>query len=96
MDKVLVVDDDPSIRKTLIRNLRRPGYTVLEAENGKEALEVVYNERPDVIVLDVMMPVMDGTTFCRILRSEPVNTLIYVIMLTGRAGGAVQGLDIGA
>ncbi|MBF0163481.1 MAG: response regulator [Magnetococcales bacterium] len=99
MSKILIVDDNErEIRRPLVRQLGRVfgSDKILEAENGQQALEVMEREHPMVILLDVMMPVMDGISTCRVLRSKPQFAGIYVIMLTGREGGLAEGLDIGA
>jgi two-component system response regulator MprA len=70
IDRVLVADDDKSIRESLVRALSLEGYTVTSASDGAKALEMIQAERPDVVVLDLMMPVIDGITVCRVLRAE--------------------------
>jgi len=92
---ILVVDDDPEIQQLLGYVLRREGYETVEALSGEEALKIVQRSAPDLVVLDLMLPGIDGFTVCerlRIARSVPV------LMLTGRAGEAdkVRGLDTGA
>ncbi|WP_242926746.1 response regulator transcription factor [Pontibacter vulgaris] len=83
--KILIVDDDPDIIELLHYNLTREGYEVAQAENGRKAIEVAKAFKPDVILLDVMMPVLDGIAACRELRhmSEFRNT--HIIFLTARA-----------
>ncbi|MCP1387643.1 response regulator transcription factor [Corynebacterium sp. TA-R-1] len=94
--KILVVDDEQAVRDSLRRSLRFNGYEVVLAEDGEEALEKIRTERPDLTVLDVMMPKMDGLEVCRVLREE--GDLSPVLMLTAREGVAdrVAGLDAGA
>jgi two-component system, OmpR family, response regulator MprA len=94
--RVLVVDDDPSVRESLERSLRFEGYDVFSARDGLEALETVAASRPDLVVLDVMMPRMDGLEACRQLRARGED--LPVLMLTARDGLAdrVNGLDVGA
>nr|CRH07478.1 putative Two-component response regulator [Candidatus Magnetococcus massalia] len=103
MSKILIVDDEPEqIRAPMKRQLRRAfrnrveDLKILEADNGKEALEIIEQEIPDVVILDVMMPVMDGVTACRNIRANPAYSHIYIIMLTGRDGGMAEGLEVGA
>lgn len=99
MAKILIVDDnEKEIRRPLARQLGREfGVTnILEAGDGQSALALVEREHPSVILLDVMMPVLDGISVCRRIRSQPRLTGIYIIMLTGREGGLVEGLDVGA
>jgi CheY-like chemotaxis protein len=81
---VLVVDDDAEIRAFLVNQLEGEGLTVRTAENGSEALHMVGQEVPDVILLDLMMPVMDGTTFLSKLRERSEWASLPVIVLTGR------------
>ena len=81
MAKILVIDDEQSIRDLLDRLLRRKGYYVVLAESGRKGLELFRRERPDVIVLDLKMPEMDGLTVLRQIRS--LNRSQPVIVLTG-------------
>lgn len=93
--KVLVVDDEKNIVNIIAYNLKKAGYEVITAYDGKAGYEKVVSERPDLILLDVMMPVMDGYEVCREIRKD-FNTPI--IMLTARAEETdkVLGLEIGA
>ncbi|MFV9507058.1 MAG: HD-GYP domain-containing protein [Oscillochloridaceae bacterium umkhey_bin13] len=81
--KILVVDDDPAIRNLLVRILQRDGYTPITANNGVEALECVARDAPDLILLDVTMPLLDGFAVCQRLKDNEVTALIPVTMLTG-------------
>jgi len=94
--RVLVVDDDAAVRQSLERSLRFEGYEVATAADGLAALEVISRDRPDIAVLDVMMPRMDGLEACRQLRARGDD--LPVLMLTARDGLAdrVSGLDVGA
>ncbi|HMA47540.1 MAG TPA: response regulator transcription factor [Frankiaceae bacterium] len=94
--RVLVVDDEPAVRESLERSLRFEGYEVTQARDGVEALEAVTQARPDLLVLDVVMPRMDGLETCRRLRARGDD--LPVLMLTARDGLAdrVSGLDVGA
>jgi len=94
--RVLVVDDEPAVRESLERSLRFEGYEVGSARDGVEALDAVSRDRPDIVVLDVMMPRMDGLETCRQLRARGDD--LPVLMLTARDGLAdrVSGLDVGA
>jgi DNA-binding response OmpR family regulator len=94
-DKVLVVEDEPTLLETLEYNLTRQGYEVYTAADGLTALEVAQQQRPDVIVLDVMLPGIDGFEVCRILRRE-MN--VPILMLTARAEEVdkIVGLEVGA
>ena len=85
---VLIVDDDPDILQTLGLCLSTEGYRVVMASNGEEALEVLKTERPDVILLDLMMPVMDGWQFVAELDARGLRTAPLLILSADRA---VQG-----
>jgi DNA-binding response OmpR family regulator len=94
-EKVLVVEDEVTLRETLEYNLARQGYEVSTAADGRAALEVARRERPDAIVLDIMLPGIDGFEVCRILRQE---MSVPILMLTARADEVdkVVGLEVGA
>ncbi len=93
--KILVVDDEKAIVDILVFNLKKDGYEVLVAYDGEEALHIVFEEDPDLVLLDIMMPKLDGFQVCRKIR-EKMNTPI--IMLTARAEEVdkVLGLELGA
>ncbi|MET7935646.1 response regulator transcription factor [Streptomyces sp. NPDC005322] len=93
---VLLAEDDRAIRQALERALTLEGYRVTAASNGIEALAAIHREQPDVVVLDVMMPGVDGLQVCRVLRAEGDRTPI--LMLTARVETAdrIEGLDAGA
>lgn len=95
-EKILVVDDDPAIRTSLRRALALEGYTVETAADGNIALSAIDTFGPDVVVLDLMMPNVDGLSVCRVLRSE--GNKVPVLMLTARTetSDRVAGLDAGA
>jgi two-component system, OmpR family, KDP operon response regulator KdpE len=92
---ILVVDDEPQIRRVLRATLTAEGYTIIEARDGAEALEKVRSERPDLILLDMNMPVLDGLQVCREIRS---GSEVPIIMLTVRSAekDKVRALDAGA
>jgi DNA-binding response OmpR family regulator len=92
---VLVVDDEPIVREVVVRYLEREGYTTLEAGHGDRARELVEQHRPDLVVLDVMLPGTDGLELCRWIRSR---SQLPVIMLTARGEEAdrIVGLELGA
>jgi two-component system response regulator MprA len=94
--RVLVVDDEPAVRESIGRSLRFEGYQVELAGDGHTALDAVLTRRPDVVVLDVMMPGLDGLETCRRLRIT--GDRVPVLMLTARrnVGDRVAGLDAGA
>ncbi|OFX14782.1 MAG: two-component system response regulator [Armatimonadetes bacterium RBG_16_58_9] len=86
--KILAVDDEKHIVRLVQVNLERAGYEVVTANDGKEALEKVASENPDLVVLDVMMPYMDGFEVLQNLRRSPATRDIPVIMLTAKAQDA--------
>jgi two-component system alkaline phosphatase synthesis response regulator PhoP/two-component system response regulator VicR len=86
--KILAVDDERHIVRLVEVNLQRAGYEVVTAFDGKEALEKVKSENPDLVVLDVMMPYMDGFEVLRNLKADPTTAEIPVIMLTAKAQDA--------
>ena len=86
--KILAVDDEKHIVRLVQVNLERHGYTVVTAFDGKEALEKVAAEKPDLIVLDVMMPYLDGFEVLKELKKDPDTRGIPVIMLTAKAQDA--------
>ncbi len=94
--RVLVADDDKAVRESLVRALTLEGYRVEAANDGAAALEMIRVGEHDALVLDLMMPVIDGLTVCRVLRSE--KNRLPVLMLTARSetSDRVQGLDAGA
>ena len=98
MAKILVVDDEEPILELLRFNLEKEGYQVYVAKDGQEALDRVEKEQPDLLVLDVMLPGMDGLEVCRILRLQPRFQQIPIIMLTakGEEIDTVLGLELGA
>ena len=95
MSKILVVEDDRNLLETIKYNLVKEGYEALVAVDGAEALEIARNEKPDLIVLDIMLPIIDGFEVCRIIRKE---MSVPIIMLTARTDETdrIMGLDTGA
>ena len=95
---ILVAEDSLVIRTVVRRHLEAQGYAVLEAEDGREALESCRKERPDVLLLDVEMPVLDGHRVLEALKADPELSLIPVVFLTGRTStdDVVAGLALGA
>jgi len=95
MKKILLVEDDESVRKALAYNLEKEGYKVRQTGDGAEALTLARENMPDLIVLDVMLPSLDGLSVCRILRKE---TEVPIVMLTARDSEVdrIVGLEIGA
>ena len=94
--KILVVDDEQAVRESLRRSLRFNGYEVLTANDGLEAVETVRAENPELLILDVMMPNMDGLEVCRTLRSEGWDRPILVLTARDGVSDRVSGLDAGA
>lgn len=94
--RILVVDDDRAVRESLRRSLSFNGYSVELAQDGQEALERITSDRPDAVVLDVMMPRMDGLQVCRHLRSTGDDLPILVLTARDSVSERVAGLDAGA
>ena len=94
--KILVVDDEQAVRESLRRSLRFNGYEVLTANDGLEAVETVRAKNPELLILDVMMPNMDGLEVCRTLRSEGWDRPILVLTARDGVSDRVAGLDAGA
>ena len=96
--KVLVVDDEPEAVELVEFNLRQAGYSVISAGDGAEALKKARSAPPDLIVLDLMLPEVDGLEVCKMLRRDPVTAAIPIIMLTAKAAeiDRVLGLEMGA
>ncbi len=98
LPRVLVVDDSPTVRKLVSMTLQRSGYEVVHAADGMEALSKVHNERPDLILLDVTMPHLDGLKVCRVVKSVDSTQSIPIIFLSGKDGflDKVRGRTAGA
>lgn len=96
--KILVVDDEQDAIELIEYNLEAAGYRVITAENGAEAVQKTRTTIPDLVVLDLMLPEVDGLEVCKILRRDPSTASIPIIMLTARASelDRVLGLEIGA
>ena len=95
---VLAADDDEDVLALVAFRLERSGYTVVQARDGQEALELALSRKPDLAVLDVMMPKLDGFELTRRLRAEEATSRMPIILLTARAQDAdvQQGFDAGA
>jgi DNA-binding response OmpR family regulator len=95
VDKILIVEDEPALLETLVYNLNRQGYQVESAVDGENAIQIARQTHPDLIILDIMLPKLDGFEVCRILRQE-MN--VPIIMLTARDEeiDRVIGLEMGA
>ncbi len=93
--KILIVDDEPRYVRLMEANLISDNYEVLKAFNGQQALEVVEKEKPDLVLLDVMMPILDGFTTCERIRKFSTVPII-VVTVKGEEKDRVRGLDLGA
>lgn len=98
MKSVLIIDDEADIREILAYNLKKEGFNVLTAEDGKSGIDLAKLHHPDIIILDVMMPEMDGIEVCQQLRSEEITKDILICFLTARSEdySQIAGLDAGA
>lgn len=94
--KILVVDDEESILKLVTFNLNKEGFQTITAGGGREAWEKIQKERPNLIVLDVMLPEMDGFSLCRLLRQENITAPILMLTAKDEEIDKVLGLEIGA
>ncbi len=96
--KILIADDEPHVLRSLEFVLKKAGFTIVTAENGELALEKALSERPDLILLDIQMPKMDGNTVCRKLRDDESFQSVPIIMLTakGQEAAKEQSFDSGA
>jgi DNA-binding response OmpR family regulator len=98
MAKVLIVEDEETLVRNLAEKLRGEGFSVLTANDGEEGLERLRGEHPDLIVLDIMLPKLDGLSLCRIIRRDAATAHIPIIMLTARGTEVdkIVGLESGA
>lgn len=96
--RILVVEDEADLRSLLDRHLERAGYRVILAEDGREALRAAWAQPVDLVVLDLMLPGVDGMEVCRRLRSDPRTARVPIVMLTARqeAADRIAGLEVGA
>jgi len=96
--KILLVDDEPDILEFMEYNLTKEGYQVLQAKNGKEAVDIARKEFPHLVILDIMMPIMDGIEACRVMREIPElqNTLITFLTARNEEYSQLAGFDVGA
>lgn len=96
--KILLVDDEPDILEFMEYNLKKEGYQVLQAKNGKEAVDIARKEFPHLVILDIMMPIMDGIEACRVMREIPElqNTLITFLTARNEEYSQLAGFDVGA
>ena len=96
--RILIVDDEPDTLELIEFNLRAAGYDISTAEEGAEAIRKARQAAPDLIILDVMLPELDGLEVCKVLRADPVTSRIPVLMLTAKAAeiDRILGLELGA
>jgi two-component system alkaline phosphatase synthesis response regulator PhoP len=97
-EKVLIIEDEPDIRELVRYNLEQEGFRVVEAGDGERGLDLVRSERPALLVLDLMLPGIDGVQLCRMLREQAETANLPIVMLTARATeiDRVLGLEMGA
>ncbi len=97
MTRVLVIEDEPDLQEILAFNLRREGHEVLHALAGSAGLVLARNEKPDLIILDLMLPDLHGADVCRVLKADPVTQKIPILMLTARGEeqDRVLGFELG-
>jgi len=97
-NSILIVDDEPNILRSLTFVLNKGGFKVSVAEDGKQAMSMIRDSKPNVLILDVMMPNMNGYDVCNEVKSDPVLNDIHVVMLTakGQDGDRELGLSHGA
>ena len=97
-EKAIVIEDEADILEVIQYNLEREGYRVLTARDGKEGLQLIKKEMPDIVLLDLMLPSLDGIEVCRKLKEDPITHSIPIIMVTakGEESDIVLGLGIGA
>lgn len=98
MKKALVVDDEPNILLSLEFLMKKQGYTVFIARDGQEALEIIENETPDLVILDIMMPEVDGYQVCQHMRSQDrfKDTKIIFLSAKSKEEEKQRGLELGA
>lgn len=96
--KILIVDDEPDILELIEYNLKKEGYQVFLATNGQEGISVAKKVQPDLIVLDIMMPKMDGIEACRLMRAIPEFKKTFMVFLTARSEeySEIAGFNVGA
>jgi len=87
--KILVVDDEPDVLKSVVFRLQKKGYQVLTATDGQAAMDLVQSDRPDLILLDLQLPVLDGYAVCRLIKRDKSLKGIPVILFTASSGASV-------
>ena len=98
MGKILIVEDEANIRQLVRYNLEKEGFQVMEAADGMQGLRTAQKEKPDLVLLDLMLPGMDGLEVCRTLKGTPATSALPIIMLTAKAEEVdkIIGLELGA
>ena len=96
MSKIMIVDDDPNIRELVSALLQNHGFEACEAEDGRDALQKMMNDDPDLVIIDIMMPNMDGFELCRHLRRDYENMPILMLTAKGELANKVKGFGLGA
>jgi phosphate regulon transcriptional regulator PhoB len=96
--KILIVEDEPDIRKLVQYNLTQERFNVLEAEDGEQALKLLQREKPNLVILDLMLPGLSGMELCKLMRQRSETAKLPILMLTAKAGEAdrIVGLEMGA
>ncbi|GGA00542.1 DNA-binding response regulator [Paenibacillus marchantiophytorum] len=95
MNNILIVDDDANIRELMSFFLQNDGFDVIEAENGEEALSVLERTDINLVILDIMMPLMDGWDLCKEIRSRDPHILLLMVTAKGESGHRVKGFQLG-
>ena len=96
MKKILIIEDEPNIRELVLYNLQANGYEGIQAEDGIMGITMVHTEKPDLILLDIMLPGKNGYDICRELRTEGNNTPIIMLTAKNEEIDKVLGLEFGA
>jgi two-component system alkaline phosphatase synthesis response regulator PhoP len=98
MGKILIVEDEANIRQLVRYNLEKAGFQVMEAVDGAQGLQSAQREKPDLVLLDLMLPELDGLEVCRSLKGNPTTAALPIIMLTAKAEEVdkIIGLELGA
>ena len=96
MSKIMILDDDPNIRELVSALLQNHGFEACEAEDGRDALQKMMNDDPDLVIIDIMMPNMDGFELCRHLRRDYENMPILMLTAKGELANKVKGFGLGA
>src|SRR5271157_150863 len=96
MSVILAIEDDPAILRGLADNLRFESYEVLTAADGQTGYALIHEKRPDLIILDLMLPKLSGYEICRKVRAEGIQTPILMLTARGEEADRVLGLDLGA